>query len=444
MRKQIAALLCLGMVLSVCGCQQQEEAESSVSSTLAPTATPAEATEDSATQMPEKATDPAETTAPSEAPSEGETTPPPTEAQDIPLVAVSLIPMLEEEQSEDGTSIFRYQYQTVTAIVPDAPDAGEKITQTMEERGKEAAGSVEEMLNWAKQDYSGNSSWVPYSCQVTFVPARVDTTTISFSGAAWSFSGGVHPNGTLISCSFDTASGDILTLSDVLTHADVVEALYLKVMDGLERRSQELDPDQSVWNDGYEDIVREHFNLEHVSSACWYFSDTGMHFYFSPYEIAPYVVGEVDIEISYAELQGILKEEYMPEATTYESAFSMNAAHQEQVDSTQFQENILVDLKAEGTKVAVFSGSVIHHVQLEQRSWSTDSPEASSSQVVFAVNRLTAQDLLSISADLTDVQTRLRLTLHTGENEIRSYFIRQNQEDGTVLLEPDDETGAGE
>ncbi len=34
------------------------------------------------------------------------------------------------------------------------------------------------------------------------------------------------------------------------------------------------------------------------------FSDTGMHFYFSPYEIAPYVVGEVDIEIPHAELRG--------------------------------------------------------------------------------------------------------------------------------------------
>ncbi|MFR0733733.1 MAG: RsiV family protein [Oscillospiraceae bacterium] len=329
----------------------------------------------SARKVTDPTQDPTEVAVPSEAPSEGETTPPVTGTQEIPLVAVSLIPVLEEETDENGTTIFRYQYQTITAILPDAPDASEKITSTMEERGKEAAGSVEEILNWARQDYTGDSSWVPYSCQVAFVPARVDATTVSFSGAVWSFSGGVHPNCTRISCSFDAASGDVLTLSDILSNTDVVEALYLKVMDGLDQRSRELDPNQSVWNDGYEEIVREHFNLEHVSSASWYFSDTGMHFYFSPYEIAPYVVGEVDIEIPYAELRGILKEEYFPEATTYEGAFSLNAAHQEQVDSTQFEENILVDLKTDGTKVAVFSGSVIHRVQLEQGSWSAENQQ---------------------------------------------------------------------
>lgn len=132
MRKWIAAALCLSMILSVCGCQQQEEGEPSVSSTAAPT-TPTEGTEASVTQVPEKVTDPTqdptEVAVPSEAPSEGETTPPVTGTQEIPLVAVSLIPVLEEETDENGTTIFRYQYQTITAILPDAPDASEKITR---------------------------------------------------------------------------------------------------------------------------------------------------------------------------------------------------------------------------------------------------------------------------------------------------------------------------
>ena len=100
MRKWIAAALCLSMILSVCGCQQQEEGEPSVSSTAAPT-TPTEGTEASVTQVPEKVTDPTqdptEVAVPSEAPSEGETTPSVTGTQEIPLVAVSLIPVLEEE-----------------------------------------------------------------------------------------------------------------------------------------------------------------------------------------------------------------------------------------------------------------------------------------------------------------------------------------------------------
>ena len=95
MRKWIAAALCLSMILSVCGCQQQEEGEPSVSSTAAPT-TPTEGTEASVTQVPEKVTDPTqdptEVAVPSEAPSEGGDDSPVTGTQEIPLVAVSLIP----------------------------------------------------------------------------------------------------------------------------------------------------------------------------------------------------------------------------------------------------------------------------------------------------------------------------------------------------------------
>ncbi len=196
------------------------------------------------------------------------------------------------------------------------------------------------------------------------------------------FSGGVHPNRSLISCSFDTETGDVLTLSDVLTNADVAEALYLKVMDGLDRRSEELNPGQSVWNDDYQDIVREHFDLEHTSSECWYFTETGMHFYFSPYEIAPYAVGEVDIEIAYSELNGILKETYFPEPAAYEDTFSLNAARKEQIDATLFHENIPVNLTAEGTEIAVFTGAVIHQVQLEQEAGNA-SQQPNGSRVIF-------------------------------------------------------------
>ncbi len=353
-------------------------------------------------------------------------------------MAVSLIPVLEEETSEDGTSIFQYQYQKIQATIPTAPNAAEKITNAMEERIKEASSSVEGVLNWAKQDYTGDSNWVPYSYEVMFRPVRVDSSIISFSGLAWNFSGGVHPNRSLISCSFDTETGDVLTLSDVLTNADVAEALYLKVMDGLDRRSEELNPGQSVWNDDYQDIVREHFDLEHTSSECWYFTETGMHFYFSPYEIAPYAVGEVDIEIAYSELNGILKETYFPEPAAYEDTFSLNAARKEQIDATLFHENIPVNLTAEGTEIAVFTGAVIHQVQLEQEAGNT-SQQPNGSRVIFAANRLMPQDLLLVTAGIEDMQLGLRLTLQSGENDIRSYSIRESAEDGSILIEKEPE-----
>ena len=432
MKKWIAAILCMGMAVSICGCRQQGEPEPSASST-APTT---EEETISTPQVSEEPTEPSATATPTE--TEEESVPPATQAQEVPLVAVSLIPVLEEETSEDGTSIFQYQYQKIQATIPTAPNAAEKITNAMEERIKEASSSVEGVLNWAKQDYTGDSSWVPYSYEVMFRPVRVDSSIISFSGLAWNFSGGVHPNRSLISCSFDTETGDVLTLSDVLTNADVAEALYLKVMDGLDRRSEELNPGQSVWNDDYQDIVREHFDLEHTSSECWYFTETGMHFYFSPYEIAPYAVGEVDIEIAYSELNRLLKETYFPEPAAYEDTFSLNAVRKEQIDATLFHENIPVNLTAEGTEIAVFTGAVIHQVQLEQEAGNA-SQQPNGSRVIFAANRLMPQDLLLVTAGIEDMQLGLRLTLQSGENDIRSYSIRESAEDGSILIEKEPE-----
>lgn len=433
MKKWIAAILCMGMAVSICGCRQQGELEPSASSTAPTTGEETISTP----QVSEEPTEPSETAAPTE--TEEESAPPATEAQDAPLVAVSLIPVLEEETSEDGTSIFQYRYQKIQAVMPTAPNAAEKITNAMEERIKKASSSVEGVLNWAKQDYTGDSNWVPYSYEVMFRPVRVDSSAISFFGLAWNFSGGVHPNRSLISYNFDAGTGDVLTLSDVLTNADVAEALYLKVMDGLDRRSEELSPGQSVWNDDYQEIVREHFHLEHTSSECWYFTETGMHFYFSPYEIAPYAVGEVDIEIAYSELNGILKETYFPEPATYEDTFSLNAARKEQIDATLFREHVAVNLEAEGTEIAVFTGAVIHQVQLEQDTRNTSPQQPDENRVIFAANRLMPQDLLLVTAGVEDMQLGLRLTLQSGETDIRSYSIRESAEDGSILIEKESE-----
>ena len=102
MKKWIAAILCMGMAVSICGCRQQGEPEPSASST-APTT---EEETISTPQVSEEPTEPSATAAPTE--TEEESVPPATQAQEVPLVAVSLIPVLEEETSEDGTSIFQY------------------------------------------------------------------------------------------------------------------------------------------------------------------------------------------------------------------------------------------------------------------------------------------------------------------------------------------------
>ena len=208
-----------------------------------------------------------------------------------------------------------------------------------------------------------------------------------------------------------------------------------KVMDRLEQFANDLDSDMTMFQDGYEETVKEHFNLDSSSSACWYFADSGMHFYFSPYEIAPYSVGDIDIEIPYEELQGVLKEAYFPQAApVYGDSFSISAAEEGQIDEAQFAQALSVELDENGTKVAIFSGSAIYDIRVEQGRWDDNGQPMAASQVVFAANRLTAQDLILISSNISGEQPNLRLTLQSEAAESRSYFIRQNDENGSISL----------
>lgn len=435
MKRWIAAALCIGLILSQTGCGQPEQQETNPSTTAETSPTETQA---STTPSPEPGTVPEseEVTSPSEMietlPAE-ETTP---VSQTDSLVAVTLAPVLEEEKDADGASIFQYQYQNITLTIPDAPEAAQKMNEAMAQQIKEAADSAAEIRQWAKQAYTGEGeSWTPYTSQIIFTPVRLDSAVVSFSGVSWEYTGGIHPNRVLFSVNFHAETGDALALADVLNHTDMAEALYLKVMDRLEQFANDLDSDMTMFQDGYEETVKEHFNLDSSSSACWYFADSGMHFYFSPYEIAPYSVGDIDIEIPYEELQGVLKEAYFPQAApVYGDSFSISAAEEGQIDEAQFAQTLSVELDENGTKVAIFSGSAIFDIRVEQGRWDDNGQPMAASQVVFAANRLTAQDLILISSNISGEQPNLRLTLQSEAAESRSYFIRQNDENGSISL----------
>ena len=118
----------------------------------------------------------------------------------------------------------------------------------------------------------------------------------------------------------------------------------------------------------------------------------------------------------------------------YGDSLSISAAEEGQVDEAQFAQTLSVELDENGTKVAIFSGSAIFDIRVEQGRWDDNGQPMAASQVVFAANRLTAQDLILISSNISGEQPNLRLTLQSEAAESRSYFIRQNDENGSISL----------
>ena len=121
----------------------------------------------------------------------------------------------------------------------------------------------------------------------------------------FSYTGGAHGNTLLIYQNFKTENGAPLGLQELFTTGDG----FLQKAENVFRSSQHISAstafeDAGFWfDDGF--YVPDNFFL----------SDKGVHFFYNPYEIAPYASGSIELFMSWEELQGFLADDwaFLPE-----------------------------------------------------------------------------------------------------------------------------------
>lgn len=421
MRKIISVLLCFCMIAMFCACQKAPVPDTPQTDS---TTVPQESTQPDSTEELSQATEP---TASSE-----DTTAPNDEPHEMPLIALALNPVTEETLAKDGVAVFTYTSQDISVYIPQYGEAAQMIQTQLQTLLEESAESVQKLEAWALENYTASDEWVPYSCSVILDPTRLDTSIISFSGELWEYSGGVHPNVYQLTCNFDPETGDALYLADILSGEGMVDALYSMVLDKLAVYATTLGGEEPAYLEGYEKTVAAHFDLENPGQENWYLTDAGMVFSFSPYELASYAAGSIQVELTYEELRGVLKDAFFPIAVDFDETLSINAAQGAQIDQSQFQQVASVTLDAEGEEIALFSGTALYDVELSFGTWIND--QFTDVQTLFAANRLTAEDLLLIHASIPDTMPNLSISVRAGEEDYRVYFISQSGEDGSILL----------
>lgn len=424
MKRWLVVFLCILTLTSLWGCErtQQQTEPNELSFPTAPVTLNSEPTLPVQTE---------ETTAPS---LETEPSVPAPDDEEPPLVALTLDTYRESDTAKDGTQIFAFLYQDITVYMPENADAAQRINQFFADSHDSAVTYAQESRAWAEESYAAGDNWTAHYYETTYQPARVDEKVISLSGTSVEFTGGIHPESKLISYSFNSETGKQLSLSDILTTGDMAQALYLKVIDELEAfaNSQSKSADLIFFED-YLNTVQEHFNLSHNSSESWYFTQKGISFYFSPYEIAPFAVGPIQVELPYEDLAGILKEDFFPQEPKFVDSFSINAAKESLVQTDSFDHVIPVSVEEEGESVALFTGSLVYHVRLVGGNWLEEN-DFQEDMSYFAANRLKSEDLLLIHTMIPDAMPNLRVSMQTGDEEYRTYFIGQSGEDGSILL----------
>jgi len=343
-----------------------------------------------------------------------------------PMVAIS-VPIINETMlADDGTTICNYAYQNMYITVPDQQIADTVIIDFLNRQDADHA-AAKAISDQAASNYSGQENWVPYSYKSLYSPTRLDHSVLSLYGESATYLGDSHPQIECNTINYNMVSGEVLTLGSILYNVDALETLCDLVIQNMAALK-----DTSLLYDEYPEIVRHRFSREESYDEDWFFTETGLSFFFSPYEVAPYVSGIVIVEIPYSELSGVIADEFFPpeedlaEGTIY--AQLLEDAKLEEI--TQIAE---VPLHEQGQQIFLHCDGIVRDVVLEYGFWDESGTNFTAECTVFATYTLTPGDGIMIQADIPDAAPNLRLSYRSGD-QIISNFVSQSGKDGSILL----------
>lgn len=225
------------------------------------------------------------------------------------LVAVSLPTVTNDTRHADGTVLFQYTYQNMSLVLH-RPEVADKIILDFLNRVDSTAESANATMEMAKGAYNGNGNWTPYLYHITYSPTRIDHEVLSLFGNNVVFSGAGHPERTCVSASYDLLTGDVLTLASIMDKDATMQQFLNLVLDGL----TEMAEGDYLYENYKDTVFNRFFDSNPAYDEYWYFTQTGLCFYFAPYEIAPYSSGVITVEIPYEKLKNIIHEDYIPAA----------------------------------------------------------------------------------------------------------------------------------
>lgn len=399
MKNTLLTLLTIGMLLSISGCSLPVSSDIQATIT-SPTDEPASATTEQTRE----------------------------EFKQKPMIAVALPIVDEAEHAEDGTTIFRYSYPNMSLIVAD-PEVADNVIVDFLNRIDQTTEHASQILDAAKSAYTGSSQWTPYLCQIGYDPMRIDPGVLSLMGSYTTYSGTAHPERSYLSVNYDLVTGNVLSLDDILTGASATDTLYPYIIQDLN-----LQKDEKSLYEGFEATVKEQFDRDSTSVDSWYLSQTGLCFYFSPYEIAPYASGIITAEIPYNKLTGILNDAYFPSETQCGSSnVTVEPFIEQDLDRfTQFSE---VVLDTSGNKILLHTEGAVTHIQIEKGFWNADGTVFTPAQAVFSAYSLTPGDAIMVESALSDTLPNLRLSYNTADGTV-SYYIALSNNQPVLTTEP--------
>lgn len=337
------------------------------------------------------------------------------------LYSISMPITCESSTAEDGTPIFSFEYQSMHLIHPDR-DVASKIILDYVGRIENIRPEAQQLLEGAKNADYTSAGFVPYTYRTQYNATRIDQGVLSLYGQIVQVGETGRATQQGVALNYNMVTGDVLTLGSILYHIDYKDELCELLIDALNASDYFL-------YDDYEETVRARFARDESADEDFYFTRTGLCFYFSPYEIAPFVSGNIVAEIPYHLLTGIIGDEFFPAERINSkgmlSILSFRDDILEQYD--QFSEIIATE---NGQKILLTTDSAVQDIRIMQLQWRDDVMTA---KTIFAANSIGSTDAILFEGTFSEDMPSFMISYYIGGVEQQFYFLQDSETDSIVL-----------
>lgn len=366
MKKIIALLLCVS-IFAATGCAKEPTLTTTAPSTETTAPTPTD-------------TQPTETTIP-------------FTSVDGPFLAFSAPFLKEDYHAEDGALLLTCTSQNISLILQDPQVADAVVIDFLNLTDYENA-SGKQLLADAKESYTSQTDWIPYSFSTVYSPMRFDAAILSLYGNQTMFSGSPRSTAANMAVTYDLVTGRPLELKEVLMPDFSADALSALISGAL----SELEAQGMLYSD-YAYVISDLFSTNRPVDT-WYFSSKGLCFFFAPYEIAPYSTGTVVAEIPYESLAGFLKDEYFP-TEQIQLTGRVNCEPFTAADLSKFTQFAELILDESGTKYLLHADGCLRNVRIQIGTW-LDDESFLADATIFAAPTLSGGNALmfQVSPDM--------------------------------------------
>ena len=144
----------------------------------------------------------------------------------------------------------------------------------------------------------------------------------------------------------------------------------------------------------------------------FYFTTTGLEFYFAPYEIAPYSAGIITVTIPYEDLPGLIYDGYFPAERELSSGTVYTGLFMD-TDMTQFNNMAEVNLSAGDEIFVAYPEGNVEDIRITISGDGTNFPE----YTVFAALEMSPNNAVVLSAP-EDITARMSIQyVSSGESK---------------------------